>query len=73
MRKGHAMSKKEREDSIKGERERAGRLRVFGDLLEAGVKGWLDYKKGGKAKATQSNLHTAGLFDASEAGCLFEL
>ena len=67
IRKGHALSKKEREESIKGERELAARVRWYGDLLGEGIAGWEAYKKGRKAKATQSNLLASGLFSATEA------
>ena len=67
IRKGHALSKKEREESIKGERELAARVRWFGDLLGEGIAGWEAYKKGRKAKATQSNLLASGEFSATEA------
>ena len=67
IRRGHALSKKEREASIKGEREMAGRVRWFGDLLSLGVSGWDEFKKGTRSKSTQSNLRAAGLFSAEEA------
>lgn len=67
IRKGHALSKKEREDSIKGEREVAAKLRWYGDLLGEGISGWDTFKKGRKAKATQSNLLASGMFSAKEA------
>ena len=67
IRKGHVMSKKEREASIKGEKEMAARVRWYGNLLSEGVAGWEEFKKGTKSKATQSNLLAAGLFSAAEA------
>ena len=59
MRKGAELSKKERKESIAGERKWAGEVRWLSILLSKGIQGYRKFDKGKKSQASQAHLHSA--------------
>ena len=61
MRKGAELSKKERKESIAGERKWAGEVRWLSILLSKGIQGYRKFDKGKKSQASQAHLHSASI------------